>query len=164
MTIEFSPATEAEEIGRDLIPKHHGHLIGARVDFIFRSKPAKSKGQELLGKARKVSGLNAYLAGGNESDGSEEFFVIELSAQHWKELTESQKRALVDHELEHCVADEDDNGNWKLGIAPHDVEEFASVLKRHGLWRSDLRSFAQIAQQQLDLAGVDPETGEIIDS
>jgi hypothetical protein len=112
MTVEFSPATEAEEIGRDLIPKHHGHLIGAR---------------------------------------SEEFFVIELSAQHWKELTESQKRALVDHELEHCIADEDDNGNSKLGIAPHDVEEFASVLKRHGLWRSDLRSFAKIAQGKLAL-------------
>lgn len=152
MSIEFSPATEAQEIGQALIPKHHSHLIGARIEYVFRSKASKSKGQELWGKARKVTGLNAYLAGGDAVEGTEEFFVVEVAADIWKELGDKQKRALIDHELYHCVTTIDEQtGETHLAVAPHDVEEFAEVIKRHGLWRGDVKAFVQAAQGELDI-------------
>jgi hypothetical protein len=29
----------------------------------------------------------------------------------------------------------------KLKIAPHDLEEFTDIVKRHGLWRESIKKF-----------------------
>jgi hypothetical protein len=62
MSATYRPAPSVERIAQALIGKHHHHLSDVRVDYVFRSEAAKSGGKTVMGKARKISGLNAYLA------------------------------------------------------------------------------------------------------
>jgi hypothetical protein len=100
--VEYRQADEVERIARDLIYDFHTHLATARIKYVFRSQSAESRGKEVWGRARKVTGLNAWLAG-KEKPGVKceplPFFVIEISEPVWKILDENQKQALVDHEL-----------------------------------------------------------------
>ena len=53
------------------------------------------------------------------------------------------KKALIDHELSHCILD--DNDNWK--IVGHDFDGFNSVVKRHGFWTHRLQRFKKTMTQ-----------------
>lgn len=146
MSVEYSEATEVELVARDIIQEHHPDLRAYqhRITYVFRSEAAVSNGKQIWGKARKITGLNAYLARGGTP-----FFVIEIAADIWKDLEPNQKKALVDHELSHCyVTDEGD-----LQLLPHDIEEFGVIVHRWGLWRSDVEDFSKAVQLHLQLGG-----------
>lgn len=153
----YRPASEVRRIAEDLIPKYHADLADVRIDYVFRDAAAKSRGGTVWGKARKIGGLNAYLAS-IESDVSdvvdvEDFFVIEIAEDIWATLDTKQRVALVDHELCHFGIDYDEKRDEaKLVMRAHDVEEFRDIVERHGLWAEPLTSMAKaMTQQQLDL-------------
>ena len=112
-------------------------------------KTPKAKGREIWGTCRKVSSLNAFLA--NEQEGSDPFFVIVISEPVWDVLPADKREALIDHELCHAWAeanqkeDDDEADPMKLSIKPHDLEEFVCIVRRHGLWRDDVKSFVDAA-------------------
>lgn len=142
MTVTFYAAPEVASAAKQLIEKHHQHLAGVPIVYVFRSHAAKSKGRIVLGRARRVSGLNAFLAalaaGADEGDDRQHaFFVMEIALDHWSTATPAEQLALVDHEL--CHFDVDEEG--KLSIAGHDLEEFNAVVERHGVWRYDVAAF-----------------------
>lgn len=148
----YRPAPEVKKIAEELIPKYHQHLLdfNVRIEYVFSDKTPKSKGRETWGSCRKVSSLNAFLA--NAQDGTDPFFVIVISEPVWEILPHAARVALVDHELCHAWAEadqnEDDDGSddpVKLSTKPHDLEEFACIVRRHGLWRDDVRSFVEAA-------------------
>lgn len=147
----YTYATEVGKIGADLIRKEPAHkpLRDVRIDYVFRPEATRSKGKLVLGKARLVQGLNAFLASEGAND---PFFVVEIAKNTWDRLTEEQRRALVDHELMHFVVDEDADGQPKLSMRGHDLEEFADVVKRHGFWRSEVASFSSTVAEQMTLA------------
>lgn len=152
----YRPAPAARRIGDDLVARHHPDLEGVRIEYVFRDKAAKSKGREVWGAARKITGLAAYLAAGLDEHAVDDFvddlFVIELAEDVWRRLTDAQRRALVDHELCHCTTTVDDNGAVSLTTVAHDLEEFVAVVERHGLWREDVEVFAaSTAQARLPL-------------
>lgn len=162
MATNYTEAPEVQAIAATIIEMYHPHLKGIRVEYVFRSKAAKNKGRIVLGTARLVSGLNAFLASPSEADEESEifqaeegeaFFTIEIAKDEWKHLTDTQRAALVDHELCHCWAgeDEDADGNPKMiyKIIGHDVEEFTAIIQRHGLWKGDVQSFAAEAAKKL---------------
>lgn len=70
-----------------------------------------------------------------------------LDVNEWNLLTDSQRRALVDHELCHCGVKDPgaDEPEWTLRA--HDIEEFKAVIERHGFWKSDVREFSEAAHQ-----------------
>jgi predicted metallopeptidase len=155
---KYFEAPEVEEIAVDLIEKYHQHLseYSVKIRYVFSDKTPNSKGKEVWGTCRKVSGLNAYLEG-NSPDG-ESFFVITISKEIWDILPKDKKIALVDHELCHAWAEvkqkKDDSDSdeeletdnpVKLGIKPHDLEEFSCIVRRHGLWRDDIQEFVEAA-------------------
>lgn len=146
MTVTYRPASAVHRIADELIAKHHTDLADVRIEYVFRSETAKSRGKEIWGQARKISGLNAYLSqedGPTEAEsGDVDYFVIEISEPVWADLDAGQRKALVDHELCHCGTDFDDDGLLTLKLRHHDVEEFRTVVTRHGLWRPDLADFA----------------------
>lgn len=149
----YSPAPDVKRIAEGLIPTHHPHLTGIRVEYVYRAEAARSGGKMVWGKARKKSGLDALLAtpGFTVSDDLD-FFVIEVAADVWGMLSMAQRAALVDHELAHCGCEQTDGGDLKLVILSHDVEEFGSILGRHGLWRPDLTEFMRaVGPEQLEL-------------
>ena len=65
---------------------------------------------------------------------------------------------MVDHELCHAWAEvkqkKDDSDSdeeletdnpVRLGVKPHDLEEFSCIVRRHGLWRDDIQDFVEAA-------------------
>jgi hypothetical protein len=152
---EYWRAPEVERIARKLIGKHHEHLNrhDVLVRCLFRDPPARSRGKLVLGKARKVSGLAAYLVGLEHNDRLDDdepidFFLLEIAYAPWQGLTERQREALVDHELCHLEVElpESDDKDRMLSLRSHDLEEFAAVVKRHGLWRESLAEFTNVAK------------------
>lgn len=154
MSVEYRPAYVAETIGERLVRTTHEHLLGVRIDYVFRSEAAKSMGRIVLGRARKITGLNAFLAADDVDEtpvDPEPFFVIELAEDCWRALTDDQRDALVDHELSHCWAEINDNGERKLSTRGHDLEEFVAIVHRHGLWKSDVERFVRVGSEKLSL-------------
>ena len=156
--MEFKLSEEAAKIGAGIMEEHHAHLLGVRVEFLMMSKTPKSKGKEVWGRAKKISGLPAFLAQETLQDYYEDqpadFFVIELSEEIWETLTAKGKQALIDHELSHCELEiDDETGATSLAIVGHDVTEFSAVMERHGLWNDGLRDFIEVGAEQLSLDG-----------
>lgn len=63
----------------------------------------------------------------------------------WRILSESQREALVAHELSHGTT----NDRGELVIAHHDLEEFAWVVRHYGAWADNIELFGK----QLSLFG-----------
>lgn len=141
----FDPASAAAELATGLIAEHHQHLLAAPIVYVFVSPAPKSKGRDVLGRARRVVGLNAFLVAlaadeleptpEGEDDPDYSFFVMEIAREEWDAASEDERAALVDHEL--CHMRVDDEG--ALSIVGHDVEEFAAVASRHGAWSLGLQ-------------------------
>ena len=69
--------------------------------------------------------------------------------------------ALVDHLLERCTGEEDEKtGDMKWSIREPEVQEFATILRRHGAWHIGLTSFVEVAQS-IELDEVIQEEAEI---
>jgi len=149
--IEITEAGEAEAIAQQLIPEYHPHLIEASIVYLFTTQERKYRGDVVLGTAQRLGMLPRYFSSGTSADLEEGYdFCILLSQDQWKFLTHDQRRALIDHQLSHCGVrrtvnhlTQEVSEHWTL--LPHDVEEFRGVIERHGLWRPDLRQFAEEA-------------------
>jgi hypothetical protein len=149
----FWKADDVKAIAETLIEDFHPHIANLTVLYVFRSEHSETNGKVVLGTAKKVTGLNAYLAFRQWIDKADRgeplehdapsvassFYVVEIAADTWSALTGPQRIALVDHELSHISAD---------GIVSHDVEEFRGVIERHGLWRPALEEFIEASQQE----------------
>ena len=62
--------------------------------------------------------------------------------------------------MERCWGEEDEEDagapmSWSL--REPDVQEFSSILRRHGAWNDDLAGFASVAKE-IDLAAIVTET------
>lgn len=179
---KWRKAPEVEKIAEDLIGSvtEHEALTYARMEYLFIDKAPKSRGRLVLGRARRVGGLGSVLANLAKYDAefcqdATPLFVIEIAEDTWRGLDDNRKRALVDHELMHCHVDlDDDLEEHVLSTRPHDFEEFASIIRRHGLWSTSAEGMGGAVMEQLALAidsvetfvsslpdNVDPDTGEI---
>jgi hypothetical protein len=146
---EFTDAPNIRQIASDIIldVAEYSPLLNVEIRYVWRDEHTTSKGAPVFGKARKISGLNAHLAGAREPASG--LFVVEIAADLWPKLEADQRRALVDHELAHLHVDYDDEtGEPMLSVRGHDVEEFNSVVRRHGAWRPELSLMAELAGQQ----------------
>jgi hypothetical protein len=130
---------------RDLIRSYRHDLVDARIALAWcTSWKPDADGRVTIGKCRKASDLDRELM---EFD-----FIILLSKSFWLDLevTDEQRRALLDHELMHAAVkvaengepEEDAKGRIVYRIRKHDIEEFADTVKRHGIYRGDLDTFA----------------------
>ena len=141
--IEWWRAEEVEAIAQALIPDYHEHLAGEPILYLFRSKHAEKNGHVVLGKARRVSGLNAFLATrhpdiDDQPRAAPVLFIVEIAFDMWMRLRTSQRIALVDHELQHITPD---------GLRGHDVEEFLTIMRRHGAWETGLTEFLEASRE-----------------
>jgi hypothetical protein len=154
--IVISEALEPARIAAELIPQYHAHLIDARILYLFTTQQRKKCDRARLASAQKFSDLQRYLSSLHFADGREASiftgadFLMLVGRVEWEDLTTAQRRALVDHELSHMgrvekITDTGVEGRW--AILGHDLEEFAAVIQRHGLWRQEARDMAQVMQQ-----------------
>lgn len=135
---------DVRRMASDIIAHHHPHLADAEIVYLMRSPAARSRGREVMGQAKKASAQDNALYPGTID------FIITLSGQDWRHLTDAHRQALLDHELCHCAGNSEDG--WEM--RGHDVEEFAEIIRRHGTWTEDLRETRR-AMEQMDLFGGD---------
>lgn len=146
MPQEYERATDVEAVARDLINDSHPHLGPVRIEFVFITEAPTVNGKVVWGRAKKISGLNAWLASDTQEVVTpEEFFVIEIVKPIWQQLDEKSRKALTEHELMHCDVDLE---TGRLSIRPHDLEEFNAIVRKYGLWRDDVEIFYQVAKEQ----------------
>lgn len=154
--MEYQVSTEVQKVAEGLIKNFHPHLNGATIVYLFQNKRDRatgaavipiSKGKPVLGQAKLVTGLNAFLvSGATRTDGDEidPFFVLLITKPAWDRMKAAQRQALVDHELCHFGID-DESG--KPTLIPHDLEEFNAIVRRHGLWEESVEQFFKSAKQ-----------------
>lgn len=118
-----------------LIQENHPALFEseAKIVLVFQEFNPDKFGRLVWGKCQKATKLLAAL--------TDYAFAISLNAEVWGRITEKQREALLDHELCHANAEEDDDGGWKFSLRRHDLEEFQAIVERHGLWRGDVEDF-----------------------
>jgi putative metallopeptidase len=130
-----------------LIEQHHTELTHARIALAWNlSWKPDADGIKKLGKCKKASDLDRELASWD--------FVIVLSQEFWSDaqVNDSQRKALLDHELEHATVRfdregeplRDERGRVVYRMRKHDIEEFRSVIARNGMYKRDLQDFAEI--------------------
>ena len=121
---------EVVDLVKELVGQHHPDLalVVDQIAVVFKEKGGETGGRPNLGKASKANPLIGVLG---DTDYK---FILTISADHWQDLTSSQHKALIDHLLCACRADDED-GEIKCYTAPPDVSFYWDELDRHGDWR-----------------------------
>jgi hypothetical protein len=129
-----------------LVAEHHEELERGCARIVLAwctSWKPDVDGRVTIGKCKKASDLDRELAPFD--------FVILLSKHFWLGASETQRAALIDHELMHAAVKYDDagepvidaRGRTVFRTRKHDLEEFADVVARHGCYKRDLEHFAR---------------------
>jgi len=141
----WEEAEAVQNIAGGLIANYHPELGTARMLYVFVSEAPTKGGRELYGRVKKFAGFNEWAL--------DKDFVIEVAAPLWNDLDPNQRNALVDHLLERCTGVEDEKtGDVSWKIREPDVQEFSSILDRHGAWNTQLAGFVSVAKKvNLDL-------------
>lgn len=131
-----------------ILDEHHREISQANARVVLAwclSWKPDVDGRLTLGKCKKASDLDRELAPYD--------FVVLLNRDFWQNprVTETQRRALLDHELCHAAIAYDEKGEPKVDergrtvyrIRKHDLEEFSELVARYGCWKRDIEAFAQ---------------------
>lgn len=150
----FKPAPAAELMAGPIINEFHKHLLEmeVRLEFLFRSDTKKRLGKSVGATAQKVTSLAAFFGREPEQDAVKPFFAIVISEPIWCHMDANERRALLDHELCHCGARRDNDGNTVLYMVGHDLEEFRCIVERHGYWQRDVKLMAQSMENAPQIA------------
>lgn len=153
MPKEYVDAESVESMAKQILPTFHPELAEAKIKYYFVSEHAMKGGRAISGKARKLSGAAQFLAGGFN-------FAIEVALDLWNNMNEAQRRATVDHLLEYCTGEEDEeSGAMNYTMREPDVKEFSTIIRRHGAYNDDLAGLIQVAHT----IRIDARVQEIVD-
>jgi hypothetical protein len=140
MPKDYVDAETVEVMAQKILGTFHPELAEARIKYYFVSEHSSRGGRSITGKARKLSGAAQYLAGGYH-------FAIEVAMDLWNQMDEAQRQATLDHLLEYCTGEEDEEThemNYKM--REPDVKEFSTILRRHGAYNEDITELVGVAQ------------------
>lgn len=135
------------EVVRRMMDEHHQDLVEveARICVMMATAPRNEHG-ELLAEAVKLNGYPcqavAKIIPYKQRAAGREDAEITIDADNWKNLSDGERDALIDHELTHFDVKRDEEGNVKsddcgrpkLGMRLHDYQMgfFDVIAKRHG--------------------------------
>lgn len=151
------PKKKYEIIDRELWPEPwdlmdearetwHSRIEGCRIVLLWvNSMKPDRDGRLVLGRCHPVTEADRELHGYDRK--------ISLNREAWETLERPQRLALIDHELCHIDVQVDKEGEPKLDghgkalyrTVRHTIEEFHCVFRRHGCYKGDIATFAQIA-------------------
>lgn len=130
-----------------IVHAHHEELRDARIAVAWcTSWRPDVDGNVTIGRCKRASALDREL---HEWD-----FVILLNERYWNDerTTAIAHDALLDHELCHATVKIDpetndpaldERGRVIYRLRRHDLEEFACIAQRYGIWKRDLQRFAK---------------------
>ncbi len=136
----WEPFPEGDKLVTEIVARHHPHLDGLSIMCFGKPEASKQKGRVNVAKAMKATHLiKAALR--KHHDRIDYIIVIGLDC--WRPMDAKTKDAVIDHELCHFTGFD---GDGKLGMRGHDVEEFTEILERHGAWDPSRYYFVKAAQ------------------
>lgn len=154
MPKDYVDAESVEALAQQILPAFHAELVEAKIKYYFVSEHSMKGGHAISGKARKLSGAAQFLAGGYN-------FAIEVAMDLWNNMNEAQRRATIDHLLEYCTGEEDEeSGEMNYTMREPDVKEFRTIISRHGAYNDDLVGLIQVAQS----IHIDERVQEVVDA
>lgn len=112
------------DIMAEIINEYHSSLRNCKIKCLFYDKPRRRAGKLILATTEAVSPKFNYLTGID--------FIISIYEDAWDIMADQEKRALLDHELNHCFVGENKDGEPVYTILPHDVEDFRVIIERYG--------------------------------
>lgn len=133
--------------GAPLYNEEHKHLFFADIAYLWAAVENTKQMRRVVGQCEEVM----IRAGGWQKARQEQQlyewfgrvpkFLITLDAQYSRDCTDLEWCALVEHELYHVGHRKDEfgepaftkDGEPKLGIRGHDVEEFVGIVRRYGV-------------------------------
>jgi predicted metallopeptidase len=122
---DWKVSSEVKDIVHELSRKFISILSGVNPDevscIIAMDGKAPNKGQT-LSKIRKVNNKTQAATGTTFN------FIIEVYADNWFGLSETQKQWVILHELLHIDPNSEDPK-----LRKHDVEDFSAILKTYGV-------------------------------
>lgn len=139
---KFVHAPVVEEVANRLIStvNQFGHLAEAKIAYLFRTGEWMTKGRWEMGKAYVNDERLKFLTGYD--------LQVVVSDRIWYMTHGIQREALIAHQLCHFERKEPDkHGNPRWGLASHDLEEFAYVVRKYGIWDESLREFMAAYQK-----------------
>jgi len=145
MPATFAKASEeVESLGKALAINYHLDLESARVkiDYVFAFRDPETEEPALMQKGHRVLGVPSIVNLKNRAKGMGDCEVV-LDGDAWNDMTEDQRKAILDHELEHFeVKREKKTGDFLfddlmrplLRLRNHDREFgfFDNIASRHG--------------------------------
>lgn len=155
--MQYEISNDVEKVAKEVIKEHHkDELSHRRIVYITQEKKDEKtgmavaqmrKGKPIFGDIKIITGLNAFLASGEEQtdfDGPTPIVALVVSKHAWNLLKPEQRKAWVDQQL--CRLDYDlETG--KPSIGDFDVKEMTVIAKRYGAWNDDLSAFFKAAKQ-----------------
>lgn len=165
MAAEFLPDQNKEirKIAEGLIKDFHTHLEHAQIRYDFRVDERFSKGQKVLGDAKKCSPFEKHKNGND--------FEVQIDLTYWNQSTQSGREAVLDFYLSFCGGElvekkDKETGHlykeWRWFKNAPEVVEFIEVHARRGPWRPAMKELFQDSLRELraileDRDGMSPE-------
>lgn len=138
---------------RPLSNYDHAHLVDgeARIAFLWTTERYQKKGLRVLGTAQLGEPTGQAWSAARQRQQLREWFgavpdfLVTLDALFVREALLAGRPqdalAVIEHELYHCAQDRTPDGDPRFdrdglpvwGLRPHDVEEFAGVVRRYGV-------------------------------
>lgn len=146
----------------------HFHLLQADIAFMWAATAFTKQGRTVLGQAEEVM----MRAGGwqkarmeqqlYEWFGHKPDYIITLAGDFCSQCSDLEFCALVEHELYHIAQQTDEfgapkftrEGDPKLCMRGHDVEEFTGVVRRYGA-SADVQNLIDAAARPAEVANID---------
>jgi len=144
---------DVREIMLKLISQYHPHLalVDSEIAIIFKAKASKSKGQVVLGSPKKAGAILKVLGKGEYK------FILEIAADEWQSLSDTQRIAFMDHLLCGCKVEEnEEDGTIKCSLVSPDVQFYYQELERHGDWRPRPQEQGQVSMSVEEMLGSTP--------
>ena len=134
---------EVDDIVKKISGQYEPDIAECRITTLFRDHVKNKGGREVIATINKIGGRNKFFA--THYFGKDFDCFLDINIEYWRKFTETQKIALIHHELLHIKGERDENnelqrdkeGNivWKIII--HDIEEFEKIKSIYGEWQTE---------------------------
>ena len=133
---------EVYDLLESVVSKLHEALGDSEPHILFKHNGWKSKGKVVFAKI-KILGDDLRFTMGKD-------FILYLNADFWNNMSDPQRRYILDHQLSTIDVTTDKHGDPKtakdgrpkLKSLPYDIEAYAAVIKRNGAIMEDVKRLA----------------------
>ena len=126
----YEISSELKELGEKVINEQKIDIYPAKLEFLL-VYPYITK--SCAGRCVRSGKELKFFSGFD--------YLIEMSGELWDVLDASTREVLMEHELRHVLpVMNEKSGEWEFKSRDHDVQDFASIIKKHGTdWISKVK-------------------------